>query len=207
MSSRSNMQFLFWCAAFCVPSIKIPLRYNRVLVCNASGMNTVCPLSCCGVSVDKHCFHDEFQCNNTLCKPLNWMCDGEDDCGDNSDENPAECGEICRVSPFGLFVFLQFWDWFMIFLLLILLSVGPSVKFLCPPTRQFRCLNDRVCVPVSKRCDSVNNCGDNSDEFNCREFILLFFFLYFCINNKSVNFGFALLRCILLCKSFDSRLI
>ncbi|MEQ2184757.1 hypothetical protein GOODEAATRI_011384, partial [Goodea atripinnis] len=39
--------------------------------------------------------------------------------------------------------------------------------FLCPPTRQFRCHNDRVCVPVSKRCDGVNNCGDNSDELNC----------------------------------------
>ena len=32
------------------------------------------------------CPLDEFQCNNTLCKPLAWKCDGEDDCGDNSDE-------------------------------------------------------------------------------------------------------------------------
>lgn len=39
------------------------------------------------------CPLDEFQCNNTLCKPLAWKCDGEDDCGDNSDENPEECGE------------------------------------------------------------------------------------------------------------------
>lgn len=39
------------------------------------------------------CPLDEFQCNNTLCKPLAWKCDGEDDCGDNSDENPEECCE------------------------------------------------------------------------------------------------------------------
>lgn len=39
------------------------------------------------------CPLDEFQCNNTLCKPLAWKCDGEDDCGDNSDEDPEECGE------------------------------------------------------------------------------------------------------------------
>uniref|UniRef100_A0A671MJE0 Uncharacterized protein n=1 Tax=Sinocyclocheilus anshuiensis TaxID=1608454 RepID=A0A671MJE0_9TELE len=43
------------------------------------------------LSVARHCPHDEFQCNNTLCKPLSWKCDGEDDCGDNSDENPEEC--------------------------------------------------------------------------------------------------------------------
>lgn len=42
-------------------------------------------------------------------------------------------------------------------------------KFQCPPTRAFRCQNDRVCLQVSKRCDGVNNCGDNSDELNCRK--------------------------------------
>ena len=45
------------------------------------------------VLVGRHCPLDEFQCNNTLCKPLGWKCDGEDDCGDNSDENPEECGK------------------------------------------------------------------------------------------------------------------
>lgn len=45
------------------------------------------------VLVGRHCPLDEFQCNNTLCKPLGWKCDGEDDCGDNSDENPEECSE------------------------------------------------------------------------------------------------------------------
>lgn len=44
-------------------------------------------------SAGRHCPADEFQCNNTLCKPLAWKCDGEDDCGDNSDENPEECSE------------------------------------------------------------------------------------------------------------------
>ncbi|XP_078065107.1 low-density lipoprotein receptor-related protein 1B-like, partial [Mustelus asterias] len=40
------------------------------------------------------CPLDEFQCNNTLCKPLAWKCDGEDDCGDNSDENQEECSRF-----------------------------------------------------------------------------------------------------------------
>lgn len=47
--------------------------------------------------VVRTCPLDEFQCNNTLCKPLAWKCDGEDDCGDNSDENPEECGEALRA--------------------------------------------------------------------------------------------------------------
>lgn len=38
------------------------------------------------------CRSDEFVCNNTLCKLLVWLCDGEDDCGDNSDEDSHMCG-------------------------------------------------------------------------------------------------------------------
>lgn len=40
------------------------------------------------------CRPDEFICNNTLCKLHVWVCDGEDDCGDNSDEDPEMCGRI-----------------------------------------------------------------------------------------------------------------
>lgn len=52
------------------------------------------PLPCHPWCPVRTCPLDEFQCNNTLCKPLAWKCDGEDDCGDNSDENPEECGKI-----------------------------------------------------------------------------------------------------------------
>lgn len=39
------------------------------------------------------CRPDEFLCNNTLCKLHSWVCDGEDDCGDNSDEDVELCGK------------------------------------------------------------------------------------------------------------------
>lgn len=114
---------------------------------------------------------DKFQCNNTLCKPLAWKCDGEDDCGDNSDENPEECSE-CSAAQRTRPSFLSDSD-----LLLIPPSLLPPCdplgRFQCPPTRAFRCQNDRVCLPLSRRCDGVNNCGDGSDEINCREFRLL----------------------------------
>lgn len=123
------------------------------------------------VSVGRHCPLDEFQCNNTLCKPLGWKCDGEDDCGDNSDENPEECGEnLCVLVTVWTLSLTQ--DLLECGLLssLMFLTLCLLVKFQCPPTRQFRCYNDRVCLPLSKHCDGVNNCGDNSDEVNCREF-------------------------------------
>ena len=32
------------------------------------------------------CGEDQFVCANLTCIPENWRCDGDDDCGDNSDE-------------------------------------------------------------------------------------------------------------------------
>jgi len=124
-------------------------------------------------SAGRHCPLDEFQCNNTLCKPLAWKCDGEDDCGDNSDENPEECSEcslvnhahvqrLCLLRSFVQICILPF-------CLMSSFLFGFSGKFQCPPTRAFRCQNDRVCLQVSKSCDGVNNCGDKSDELNCRK--------------------------------------
>lgn len=37
------------------------------------------------------CSLRQFKCNNDKCVQLTWMCDGEDDCGDNSDETAKEC--------------------------------------------------------------------------------------------------------------------
>lgn len=94
-------------------------------------------------SAGRHCPLDEFQCNNTLCKPLAWKCDGEDDCGDNSDENPEECSEcslmnhivelnVCQSSYFVLTC-----CFFFIFV--------PLVFFLCSALRE---------VPVSSHQSS-----------------------------------------------------
>lgn len=65
--------------------------------------NPMCVCLC--VSVGQYCLLDEYQCNNTLCKPLGWKCDGEDDCGDNSDENPEECSKYLYYVPLLSLIF------------------------------------------------------------------------------------------------------
>lgn len=42
------------------------------------------------------CGVDEFRCKDSgRCIPARWKCDGEDDCGDASDEPKEECGKYC----------------------------------------------------------------------------------------------------------------
>lgn len=37
------------------------------------------------------CGAKQFQCDNAHCVPWTWVCDGNDDCDDNSDESAALC--------------------------------------------------------------------------------------------------------------------
>ncbi|XP_012277128.1 very low-density lipoprotein receptor isoform X2 [Orussus abietinus] len=44
------------------------------------------------------CHLRQYHCGNGRCIPVSWVCDGEDDCGDKSDESPEECKSTQRCT-------------------------------------------------------------------------------------------------------------
>ena len=50
-----------------------------------------------------NCYFDQFTCDNGRCVSESWKCDGDNDCGDNSDEE--YCGMSCTYFWEGLIVY------------------------------------------------------------------------------------------------------
>ncbi|KAJ8925441.1 hypothetical protein NQ315_009274 [Exocentrus adspersus] len=82
------------------------------------------------------CNVDEFSCDNKKCIPVQWICDGVNDCGDNTDEKR----ELCSHSLDGT---LQF-------------SANSCEN-------GFRCKSGH-CISLSSVCDGKHDCYDDSDE-------------------------------------------
>ncbi|XP_066145381.1 sortilin-related receptor-like [Euwallacea fornicatus] len=118
-------------------------------------------------SVGSSCSTEHFSCGNGLCVPRGWICDGEDDCGDNSDElrcglstcpfNFHTCGDGKCLPPYWKCDYDT--D-----------CLDGSDEKNCPKQNctdnQFQCENGR-CISKNWRCDGENDCRDNSDELGC----------------------------------------
>jgi len=114
------------------------------------------------------CADGQWQCGNKLCVPRLWKCDGDNDCGDNSDETNCHQDQ-CRGKQFqceNKKCIPEHWrcDYDD--------DCGDnSDEQSCPSSQcdantQFRC-NNGQCVNKKWKCDLEKDCQDGSDEANC----------------------------------------
>ncbi|CAG0894277.1 unnamed protein product [Darwinula stevensoni] len=111
---------------------------------------------------------EDFRCRNGRCLDLKFVCDGNDDCGDWSDEMSDKCHNVRRNCSKNTF------------------QCSPGIcipqawvcdhNMDCPgmederncPCEEFKCRSGR-CIPKGWRCDNEVDCPDGSDELNCHE--------------------------------------
>ncbi|XP_050670975.1 very low-density lipoprotein receptor isoform X5 [Leptidea sinapis] len=151
-----------WCYLFICVSFSI--------LYETAGSNTT------GVVAENVCSIRQFQCANGKCIPISWVCEGDNDCDDNSDENIEECKKASRTCTAAEFR----------------CKTGSCIpmSWRCDNekdcsdgsdeepgtcTTQRRCLEQNFvcatgqCIPASWHCDDAPDCPDGSDEHNCDE--------------------------------------
>jgi len=113
------------------------------------------------------CTSEQFTCQKQHgCVPLKWRCDGDPDCGDETDEENCpscapgffQCGSLGSGRPLEDTAATKV-------LKAMTNAIGPGAQ----------------CVPVTARCDRTEDCLDGSDEMDCGESI--------CVVRVNVSVG------------------
>uniref|UniRef100_A0A8C8S4Q0 Heparan sulfate proteoglycan 2 n=1 Tax=Pelusios castaneus TaxID=367368 RepID=A0A8C8S4Q0_9SAUR len=119
------------------------------------------------------CRRDEAVCANKQCIPRDYLCDGQQDCLDGSDELSCGTPIPCEPNEFKCrngYCALKLWhcdgD----------NDCGDGSDEVDCPTKgpgdtcrpdQFTCVSSHTCIPASYQCDEEADCPDRSDEVGC----------------------------------------
>lgn len=107
------------------------------------------------------CPPNYFLCPDHRCIHNSYVCDGDQDCLDGSDEK--DCGRNLHNFALGCLVFHSCH------------KQCPEILWtleLACASYEFACASGDQCVISSYRCDGVFDCRDHSDEQHCRKFIM-----------------------------------
>ncbi|XP_022098395.1 low-density lipoprotein receptor-related protein 2-like [Acanthaster planci] len=169
MYSAASQSCDFVCGGVCLTQLHVCDGYVDCVDGTASDERNCLVQTECQLDFEK-CPTTSAGTNNACIHPQ-WRCDGDNDCGDFSDENRTfcqttpcpssmvKCSDTFRCLPGYAYCngVENCYDG----------SDEPeecnNPDYTCP-TDHFKCLNSRRCIPNVWICDTEDDCGDNSDE-------------------------------------------
>ncbi|KAH8382768.1 hypothetical protein KR009_005156 [Drosophila setifemur] len=127
-----------------------------------------------GQSLEAKCDEKQFQCRSGDCIPIRFVCDGDADCKDHSDEQVQECKFLeatCSSDQFRCTngnCIPNKWRCDQEHDCADGSDERPELCMNACPNNEFKCQTVDQCIPRSWLCDGSNDCRDKSDEAHCK---------------------------------------